>query len=908
MTARYNLSLSGEWSFWRDPQGRFSPEHLPDDGNFSVQVPAPWQSQDESLRDYTGTAWYRRTFQALPDWLENRRLVLMFGAVDYLAQVWVNGQPVGEHEGGYLPFELDVSGVVQPGKNTLTVRVSDRLEDFAEIPHGKQSWYGPLSGIWQGVWLESRPKRYLQGVRITPQGEQVSVDVRLPGSLEDGEKLIYEVRSPDGTTAASGREEVTSFTIRVKEPLLWSPETPHLYSLQITLDGNGARDTLSETFGFRTIETHDGKILLNGQPLYLRGALDQDYYPDSISTPPSMEYLERQLHQAKELGLNCMRVHIKIADPRYYAAADRVGILIWTEMPNWKDLTEASRRRARATLEGMLDRDWNHPSIIIWTLINENWGTDLTHNASHRAWLREMYHHLKAMDPLRLVVDNSACYGNFHVVTDLEDYHNYYVQPDHYLKWRNWVDSFASRPGWTFVPELEDMEDWRAILLDHWNPEPRRYAPEVERKGDEPLLVSEFGNWGLPDIERLRQCYDGQDPWWFETGYNWGDAVVYPHGVDQRFRDYHLGRVFGSLKGLSQASQELQFQAMKYEIEQMRRHATIQGYVITEFTDLHWECNGLLDMCRNPKAYYDRFATINTGTVIVPEWERLVYYAGETCQVILLAAHHGAADLSGSRLAWKLEAFPQIHGELGPQDFEQYGVTGVGTISFTAPSVTASQRTRLLLTLIDREGREVAQNTLEMAFFPPISASNSDLKIYAPGWSEALKGLGYAQANSLDDAALAVVPQLTLAVYRYMQRGGIVLWLAESDSQPSPLNLWQVKRRGGTHWQGDWASSFSWIAGDGPFKELPAHGAVDFLFAGITPDHVICGVTPDEFAAGVHAGIFVGWLHQNAALVAERRVGEGRLLISTFQLSKHWKTNPMAAAMFAGMVRYLSAR
>jgi hypothetical protein len=503
-------------------------------------------------------------------------------------------------------------------------------------------------------------------------------------------------------------------------------------------------------------------------------------------------------------------------------------------------------------------------------------------------------------------VDNSACFGNYHVVTDLEDYHNYYVQPDHHRQWRDWVDSFASRPGWTFTPEVEDMDAWRKILTDHWNPAPRRYAPEVVRKGDEPLIVSEFGNWGLPDVARLRESYGGQDPWWFETGYNWGDGVVYPHGVEQRFRDYHLERVFGSLAGLAEASQRLQFQAMKYEIEQMRRHPSIQGYVITEFTDVHWECNGLLDMCRNPKVYYEQFHTINNDTVIVPEWDRLVYRAGETCQVILLAAHYGSVDLTGSRLVWQLEEFPGIHGELGPLEIGPYSVSGAGALNFTVPEVTASRRARLSLALIDRKGSTAAENTLEIAIFPPAAVPDPDLKIYAPGLGEHLKALGYTLAGSLEDARLAVVPQLSQAIYHYLQNGGQVLWLLESDPQPSPLTSWQVIRRDGTHWQGDWASSFSWIAPDGPFKHLPAHGAVDFLFAGITPNHVISRVTPDEFATGVHAGIFVGWLQQHAALVAERRVGEGHLLISTFQLSKYWKTNPMARAMLAGLVQHLT--
>jgi hypothetical protein len=905
MSTRNNLSLSGEWQFWKDPQGRYNPEHLPEDGSSTIQVPAPWQSQGDDLRDYVGIGWYRRNFQVEPDWLENRRLILLFGAVDYLAQVWVNGQPIGEHEGGYLPFELDITPLVSPGENTVTVRVSDRLEDFAEIPHGKQSWYGPLSGIWQDVWLESRTERTIQQVRITPQGEQVHVKAALNAPLTTSEGLVYVVRAPDETEVASGRAEAETFVIAVNSPLLWSPETPHLYTLELTLETGNAKDTVIETFGFRTIETRDGQILLNGQPLYLRGALDQDYYPELIYTPPSGEYIEAQLHQAKALGLNCMRVHIKIADPRYYAAADRVGILIWTELPNWKNLSEAARRRALETLDGMLERDWNHPSIIIWTIINENWGTDLTHNAAHRAWLRDMYLHVKEIDPLRLVVDNSACHSNYHIITDLEDYHNYYVQPDHYKQWRDWVDSLASRSGWSFSPELEDIEAWVKIKKDHWNPEPRRYAPEVQRRGDEPLLVSEFGNWGLPDIEQLRVCYGGQDPWWFETGYNWGQGVVYPHGVDQRFKDYHLGRVFDGLAGLTTASQELQFQAMKYEIEQMRRHPSIQGYVITEFTDLHWECNGLLDMCRNPKVYYDRFHTINADTVIVPEWERLAYQSGETCQVILLVAHHSLADLTGSHLIWHMEGFPEIHGELSPLDIQSFSVSGAGTIHFVVPNVALGRRARLSMTLMDRTGETAAENSLEIAILPQLALPNGGMKIYAPELGDRLEALGYNLASSVEDAQLAIVPQLTQSIYRYLQDGGKVLWLAESDPEPNPMDSWKVCRRADTHWQGDWASSFSWIASDGPFQHLPSAGVVDFVFAGITPDHVISGVTPDEFGTGVHAGLFVGWLQHNTALVAERQVGEGQLLISTFQLSENWSINPLAAAMLHDLIDHM---
>src|SRR6185503_10686123 len=147
------------------------------------------------------------------------------------------------------------------------------------------------------------------------------------------------------------------------------------------------------------------------------------------------------------------------------------GLLIWTELPNWQNLTAAAKRRARATLEGMVERDWNHPSIVIWTIINENWGTDLGVNADHRAWLSETYDYMKALDPHRLVVGNSACYGNFQVVTDILDAHSY-----------------------------ADFEEWQKLRADFWKPGPRTHTPEVRSIGHEPLVVSEFGNWGLPDM------------------------------------------------------------------------------------------------------------------------------------------------------------------------------------------------------------------------------------------------------------------------------------------------------------------------------------------------------------------------------------------------------------------------
>ena len=390
--------------------------------------------------------------------------------------------------------------------------------------------------------------------------------------------------------------------------------------------GGEVADLVRERFGFRSIETRAGRIYLNGQPLFLRGALDQDYYPDGICTPPSEAFLEDQFRKAKALGLNCLRCHIKVPDPRYYAVADRVGLLIWTELPNAGRLTAQARARAEATLHGMLERDGNHPSIFCWTIINENWGTDLVHSAEDRAWLRRTVDWLKAADPDRLVVDNSPIAPSFHLRSDLEDFHFYAAIPDHRRSWDGFVEALAARPAWTYGPSAEAV-----------------------RTGDEPLLCSEFGNWGLPDPERLRGA-DGAEPWWFETGQDWGDGAAYPHGIESRFRAAGLERVFGSFSAFVEAAQWQQYRALKYQIETMRRQPALAGYVITEFTDCLWESNGLLDMRRNPRVFHDWFAAINADTVIVPQWERVAYSAGETIRVGLAAAH-GGGDAAARRVS-----------------------------------------------------------------------------------------------------------------------------------------------------------------------------------------------------------------------------------------------------------------
>ncbi len=904
MHPRERLSLDGLWQL--SPAAQGAPT-LP------VPVPAPWQAVPE-LRHFAGPAWYQREFTFPAAWLDGRLVILGFGAVDYLAEVWVNGRKAGEHEGGYLPFELDITSFIHTGTNHLQVVVSDPPELFLEIPHGKQSWYGPLSGIWQPVWLESRHPAHFQQVKITPHLDGMTeIALRISQPLASGAFLRAAIFGPpdqaypEGVLVAQLETTQAHFTLQVEQPHLWDTETPNLYQLRLSLHApNGASlDACTEHFGFRRIAARDGKLWLNDRPLYLRAALDQDYYPELICTPPSQEYIEAEFRQAKAMGLNCLRVHIKIADPRYYAAADRVGLLIWSELPNWNRLTAAARQRAWQTLQDMLERDWNHPSLVIWTIINESWGIDLT-DPAQRKWLLETYQALKALDPHRLVVDNSACWGNFHLASDLDDFHNYYAMPDHADRWVDWLANFASRPWWSYAHAYPGHAAWQAFRRDPWNSPPQPPAPEVQRRGIEPLLVSEFGNWGLPDVAGLLAAYQGE-PWWFDSGLEWGDGVVYPHGVEQRFAQYYLRRAFAGLDQLSKASQNLQVTALKYQIEQLRSHASLQGYVITEFTDVHWECNGLLDMLRRPKAGFARLAQFNADDLIIPCCHRLALRQGEECCIELALSHYSPRDLQGSRLTWQVVGFPDCHGQLSGLQPQPYTVTPLGMLQFIVPGVSESTRTRLELNLFDSQGCLVASNDQELVFFTALHLplAPSAHRLYTDVASEFLTAHGFQLTSQLAEADLALVSELTDAERQYLQAGGQVLWLAESSAAlQTSLGSLQLLPRQGSPWQGDWASSLGWLSRDILFSHLPDGGVMDFAYAGLTPECVLGGFTPAEFATEVHAGLFVGWLHRPVPTVAERRVGQGRLLICTFRLNQALSENPLAQQMLMDLLRY----
>jgi glycosyl hydrolase family 2 len=846
-----------------------------------------------------GIGIYRRSFEVPEDWVDGS-VWLRFGAAFHNARVWVNGELAGTNEGGFLPFSFDVTPHLKPGRNEIKVRVdspTDNPAEFpdsplAEIPFGKQSWYGPLSGIWQSVHLERRIPEHLTRVRLVPDRRTgtVAAEAFFARTLADAAEIEVAVQDPSGTVvrafSLAAPRGVTSlpFELTLDDAQAWSPDTPRLYRIRLVLRRTGETlDAIEDTFGFRTIETRDGLFYLNDEPLFLRGALDQDYYPDTICTVPSVAFLEDQFRKVKELGLNCVRLHIKAADPRYYEVADRMGLLVWTELPNGGMSTDRSRSRKERLLKGIVDRDGNHPSIVIWTIINENWGVDLVNDANHRDWLKRTFSWLKAYDPTRLVVDNSPLAPSFHVESDVGDYHFYAAIPDHRDEWDKFVAELSNRAAWLYSPHGD------AVIT-----------------GREPLMCSEFGNWGLPHPEDLRR-EDGAEPWWFETGHDWGDGVMYAHGVENRFTDWSLDRVFGDLRSFVVACQWQQFRALKYQIEAMRRTPTLAGYIITELHDCHWESNGLLDMCRNPRVFHETFRTINADTVIVPKWDRLSYWAAETTDITLAVAHGAGAPIEGATLDVR---FGDDRRRLDLPRIEAGQVLDLGRIALNAPDHVEAVREEISLELRAHDETLLATNRLGAAVFParptPVHYKQ---RVWSPDEDvrERFRTLGYATARGLDDATLVVSATHDEAIASHVRQGASLLLLPEKDMLLYPFfPHWQnvkVLNRDGTLWRGDWASSFAWLHRSEQFAGLPSGPLLDETFDRVIPTHVIAGCNLLDFQARVFGGLVVGWIHKPVALGVERSYGRGRLVASTFRLFRDPPgADPTATSLVDAMV------
>lgn len=433
------LNLNGAWEFEFDNNDQGLDENWASaNPKFSRTITVPFapETPRSGINDlaFHPVVWYRRAITIPPAW-KGRRVLLHFGAVDYRAMVWINGKLAGAHEGGHVPFRFDITPLLNgSGTNTITVRAEDPPTD-RHIPRGKQYWepqsrgifYTRTTGIWQTVWLEATGSSYLERIQVTPTLDGVvQFDARIarprPGleftaTIRTGDRVLARVTAP--ANAFQSRAAAT-----VIDPRLWSPPTPNLYDVifELTQDAQTI-DRVTSYFGFRSIAVEGGRLTLNGRPIFLKMVLDQGYWPESTITPPSDEAIQFDIKATKEMGFNGARKHQKLEDPRFLYWADKLGFLVSSEMANAYLYDPAYAAAFTREWTESVERDYNHPSIVMWIPINESWGVHNLRDPRQQQHLKALYSLTKSLDATRLVIDND---GWEHTdSTDLFGIHDY---------------------------------------------------------------------------------------------------------------------------------------------------------------------------------------------------------------------------------------------------------------------------------------------------------------------------------------------------------------------------------------------------------------------------------------------------------------------------------------------------
>jgi Glycosyl hydrolases family 2, TIM barrel domain/Glycosyl hydrolases family 2, sugar binding domain len=567
------ISLNGEWECMLDRAGACS---TPDDVTWdrTIVVPFSMETRRSGIEEtgFCTACWYRRRLTA-PPLSGEERLLLHFGAVDFSASVWVNDTFAGSHEGGYTPFTIDITTLLR-GRSSceIVVRAEDDPADLTK-PRGKQDWqlephsiwYPRTTGIWQTVWLEKVPPSWIGAIRWTSSLEswEIGFEARLAGRWRDGLRLALALRMPDGTIVGNDSYSLTSCEVARRIVLsdpgiddsrnewLWSPASPNLIDVRLELsDARGeVLDRVHSYTALRTVSTQVDRFLLNGRPFPLRLVLDQGYWESTGLTAPDDRAFQQDIALVKAMGFNGVRKHQKVEDPRFLYWADRLGLLVWEEMPSAYRFTWESIERVIREWGKVIERDVSHPCIVSWVPFNESWGApNLPQNPAERHYVRAVYHLTKTLDPTRPVIGND---GWESVATDIIGIHDYDTDVDRIAR-RYHVDAV--------LPRLfrRERPGGRLLVLD---------GPS---QGEHPLVLSEFG--GIAYAEHPA---------------SWGYSRA------------------ASADELSRRYSEL--------LTTIRSLDLLCGFCYTQFADTFQEANGLLYADRRPKFPLDEICAATRG-------------------------------------------------------------------------------------------------------------------------------------------------------------------------------------------------------------------------------------------------------------------------------------------------------
>jgi hypothetical protein len=837
-----------------------------------IQVPGLWEAQ--GFLDLDGVAWYRRRFAVdHPD----GHWTLRFGAVMDLAEVYLNGRLLGSSDLAFTPFELDPTAALVAGANELAVRVTDPPVDAPEhrrLPHGKQGWanhvfpsppslYMTYGGIWQPVTLRRHGPVAIRGVRCSSDPEDLTVAVRVENAGGDPVAVRLAAASVGLASAAElnlapGAVEEATLRLGATGAARWRPDRPVLHEAVVEASAGGIpSDVVTVRYGLRRIRVEGARLLLDGEPYRMRSALVQGFWADSLYGEGSREAIRQEVAAARAAGLNTLRLHIKAFDPAYLDVCDELGMLLHCDVPVAEPIAhgelgadgELADRCARAA-DAQVRRDVNHPSVILWSAMNEL-GLDrmpARGGEGYEGFARRVAGAVRDADPTRPLIEN------------------------------DWIEPDPDRVFTTPVLTAHWYGRLHAAWLTELDAKARRWAGLGR-----PLFVTEFGDWGLP-----RLAEGGDEPFWSPAGW---------------YREAIAGLPWpGSAGELLAGTQRHQGLSDRLQAEVFRRHDHLGGWCVTELTDVPWELNGLFDLERHPKPpAVAEVARVGQPVLPMLELYSLVVAAGGRLVAPLHVANDGPAlpdvtiqlALAGSGVAV----------ELG--DLPGWRASAAGTVDLPAPAAPGAYEVSLRLLAA---GREVAVNAYPVrAVALPVDdrgnapAGSATLPYRGPWpgpgpvWA-AGPDLTVVGEGSLDEAVGELVRER-------LAGGATVVVLAQDGAAAGCYPVAVEVAEVATAWG---STVFHFTCDQRALPSLPARAVLAGEDATVVPTHLLTRVGDGTWPASTVVGAFKPVPDPLAGpVVGAEPVGPGRLVTCQYRLAEPaGRGDPAALAILGDLLRW----
>ncbi|HOZ45598.1 MAG TPA: glycoside hydrolase family 2 TIM barrel-domain containing protein [Candidatus Hydrogenedentes bacterium] len=886
--------LDGPWRLILDPNDVGLKEAWystpPALAGIDVEVPSVW---DLWVPDYDGVGWYFREFEADLAVVEQYS-ELRFEAADYYAEVWLNGVRLGDHEGGYTPFALESSGALRPGTNRLAVRIVDPHgpEGYGpfkpqEIPTAKEGGYFSFAGLWGSVALVGLHEAHIQDVYIQPDVRRGRLTVTVTAAAAGRARLAIEGTShtaegPPGTMAVSFPDHET-----------WSPENPKLYRLlcEYLVDGQVV-DTLDVRFGMREFTVKDNQFHLNNRPIFVRAVLHQPDYARTLAAPESPELARRELELAKAAGFNMVRLHIKTAPRITLDLADEIGLLLYEEPPiGWIRKSPQLRERCEREVREMILRDRNHPSVVLWGMLNESGNAGYVTQGGAQTIKDGLCALARRLDPSRLIIDDSGGVNGTR-------------EPARFM-----------RPYHEELEPYDDLHVYQRAPVD-------TYIDQYYLNNGDPdklYFLSEFGFGGMEDLGDVIDQYGPDKSRWKDARF----LTRMLEAAQQGFADRELDRVFGDFAGLTAAARELQCDAARHHIDAIRANSKTAGYCYTQLCDAgHEFCAGVLDRWRRPKPVFDTLKEVQAPIRPIIQAQRTnLTLRGEVAVTVFLANEprlEGHADLSlqvigpTNQVLWKKKRSIRIprHGK------ELWS----GMISASGSPGVHQFVVRLMQGL-----KVLGQSALDFHVSPPVQPCDVPVHVLDPQhvWQGPCTRLATAESIG---APIHIIPPLANTIRAYpdndlaqvlaqVEDGAVAIVFEPPDDWNDLADVLDPSIRATSKDAvGAFLGMYHYVKLHPVFEGLPARGLMRQPYRNVVPaktflessDEDICGTFDATPIAQGH--YMMGQADWWGSDILVQRYGAGRIVFTHLRILEQLGEDPVADRLWTNMLRHFARR